>query len=256
MIKYFALGFLFLLTACKEPNVNSEKKEVQQKVLPSYVSKVIDAHGGLDAWNSMRSMSYTIDKKDGDEKQSINLKDRRERIERDQYNLGFDGKNYWTTADTSVNVNPVFYKNLIFYFYAMPFVAADDGIIYEEVPALEFEGVSYPGFKIGFESNVGVSPEDEYYIYYDAQTHQMKWLAYTVTYFSKEKSKKLGWRRYDDWTTVSGLKLPKTMARFESENNLPLKEKSRSIFKDILVSKTSFPDELFEKIEGARVVNE
>ena len=53
----------------------------------------------------------------------------------------------------------------MFYFYAMPFILADDGIIYEDVAALKFEGKSYPGIKISYESGVGESPEDEYILY-------------------------------------------------------------------------------------------
>ena len=47
---------------------------------------------------------------------------------------------------------PKFYYNLMFYFYAMPFILADDGIVYEDVKPLDIEGKSYPGIKISYES--------------------------------------------------------------------------------------------------------
>ena len=36
----------------------------------------------------------------------------------------------------------------------------------------------------------------------------MAWLAYTVTYFSKEKSNKFNLIKYTDWDAVNGLQLP------------------------------------------------
>ena len=257
MYKYSILLCFCFLVACKEaPKVEAPKMDKTEKALPSYVSAVMDAHGGLDRWNKMTSMSYVMEKSSGDEKQSIDLRDRRELVQTDDYQLGYDGVTYWTTADTSVKVNPVFYKNLIFYFYAMPFVAADDGIVYEEVAPLEFDGVSYPGFKIGFNAGVGVSPEDEYFIHYNPETKQMEWLGYTVTYFSKEKSTKISWRRYDDWVTINELKLPKSMARMVSEENLPIEEKSRVNFKSLKVSQNPFPEKYFAVPAGARLVSE
>lgn len=256
MNKYLILLICFSFFACNNNQVSKEQAVKAPREYPDYVEKVMKAHGGLDLWNSMNSLSYEMVLKDGVEKQSIDLSDRRELVEKPTFKMGYDGKDYWATADTSEKANPIFYKNLIFYFYAMPFVVADDGVIYEEIPALEFEGISYPGFKISYESNVGISPEDEYFIHYNPETYQMEWLGYTVTYFSQEKSKKISWRRYNDWTDVSGLKLPNSMLRMVGEDNLPLKEKSKVEFKNIKVLKDDFADGYFAMPTNARVVKE
>lgn len=247
------------LIACKDGQESSKpstKTDEVAKEYPNFVTKVMDAHGGLDLWNSMNSMSYEMVLTEGVEKQSIDLSDRRELVLHPDYQMGYDGKNYWTTADTSVKRSPVFYKNLIFYFYAMPFVAGDDGIIYEEVPALEFDGQKYPGFKISYESNIGVSPEDEYFIHYNPETYQMEWLGYTVTYFSQKKSKKISWRKYDEWKSISGLKLPNSMVRMRSEDNLPVEVKSRVEFRNISVSADKLTDDFCKMPEGGRVVKQ
>ncbi len=245
---------LLLFLSCNSNTSTVSKEQIKTKDLPSYVSKVLDAHGGLDKWNSMKSLTYVMETGEGDETQAIDLMDRRELIEKPDYKMGFDGTNYWTTADTSVKRSPVFYTNLIFYFYAMPFVIADDGINYNEVPALEFDGKTYPGFRVSYEPNVGVSPEDEYFIHYDPETYQMEWLGYTVTYFDQKKSTRISWRKYDDWLNDSGLKLPKSMARMDSKENLPIAEKSRVNFKGLMLSKDAFNDAFFEMAPNARVV--
>ena len=230
-----------------------EKEKIN---IPEELRSVMDAHGGLSTWKSMRSMSYEMGADEDVEKQYIDLWDRRELIETTDYSMGYDGKNFWTEADTSVKQNPIFYKNLMFYFYAMPFVLADDGIVYDKADNLMFDGVAYPGFKISYENEVGVSPEDEYFIHYDAKTHEMAWLGYTVTYYSKEKSSKIKWIRYDDWKEWSGLKLPASMMWYKNENNKPFEERSRRVFNKVKVSTQPFLDSKFEQTEAARIVTE
>ena len=127
----------------------------------------------------------------------------------------------------------------MFYFYAMPFVLADPGIIYSKSDDLFFDNKSYPGYRISYNADIGVSPEDEYFIHYDSESYQMEWLGYTVTYFSKEKSTKIKWIRYDDWKEINGLILPKSLAWYELEENRPLSEKKRRQFENIIVQKES-----------------
>ncbi len=259
IIMFLAISLSIL--ACKPSapaaKENTQKVEMATAVnLPSKLKKVMDAHGGMDAWNSMKSMSYEMGDDEDVEKQFVDLRDRRERIETADYNMGYDGANFWTDADTTVKQNPIFYKNLMFYFYAMPFVLADKGINYTEAPNLVYDGVEYPGFRISYDKGVGVSPEDEYFIHYDAKTNEMAWLGYTVTYFSQEKSTKIKWIRYDDWKSYNGLKLPASMMWYENEENKPLKERSRRAFKNVQVSKEAFADDKFKATPEARIVTE
>ncbi|MFK8056209.1 MAG: hypothetical protein AB8F78_08845, partial [Saprospiraceae bacterium] len=142
---------------------------------PADLDKVFDNHGTLDKWKSMKSMSYEIVKEGGNEKQQIDLHSRAERIDASTFSSGFDGERYWTVADTSYKGNAKFYTNLMFYFYAMPFVLADDGITYTKIDPIVFEGKSYPGYRISYGDGVGISPQDEYFIHYDAETFEMQW---------------------------------------------------------------------------------
>jgi len=257
----FAL-FLLALVGCKSENAtpdnaSTEKVHVKNEVkLPAKLQAVMDYHGGMKTWNAKRAMSYDMVNKGETEKQYIDLWDRRELVVNNDYNMGYDGKNYWTDADTSVKTNPIFYKNLIFYFYAMPFVLADEGIIYEEVPSLVFEGVEYPGFKISYEKGVGVSPEDEYFIHYNAETNEMAWLGYTVTYYSKEKSTRISWIRYDDWQDVEGVKLPASMMWYKTQDNKPFEERSRRSFEKVVLKTMPFSDERFAPTPESRTVTE
>jgi len=244
--------FYLSLFSCK-PTTENNTSTVKPK-FPSNVEKVFDAHGGYDTWKEMKAMIYTIKNDKGDEKQFIDLEDRREKIEGKDYTMGYDGTQYWVDADTSLKKNPVFYTNLMMYFYAMPFVVSDPGIQYTDVAPFQHDGKSYPGFKVSYDAGVGISPEDEYYIYYNSETFQMEWLAYTVTYFSKEKSEKLGWIKYDDWMAIEGLTLPASLTWYKVEENKPIAERNRRYFDKIILSKNKMKDDTFTPTQNAKIV--
>ena len=86
----------------------------------------------------MKTLTFEIVKEGGNQKITTDLNDRRERIESGDVASGFDGKNYWLMADSTYKGNVKFSTNLMFYFYAMPFVLADDGIIYTKSDDLSF----------------------------------------------------------------------------------------------------------------------
>lgn len=131
----------------------------------------------------------------------------------------------------------------------MPFVLADDGIIYEQAKPLVFENKEYPGFKISYKANVGASPDDNYYMYYNPESYQMEWLAYSVTYFSKKPSDKTNLIRYNEWSKVGGFLLPKSITWYKKDkNNEPLTPaRAATVFSNRTVSKTALDEQMFHQ---------
>ena len=242
----FLCAFSVLVLACK----TEEKKEIQKEIskvdYPVGLGEVFKKHGGLEAWKKANTLSYKIH----EEEHTIDLHSRRTLVTGSNYTLGFDGKEVWLAQQdtTAFKKDPKFYYNLFFYFYAMPFVLADDGIIYEEVASFVHEGVTYPGLKIGYEPKVGMSPEDNYFIYYHPETYQMEWLGYTVTYFSKKSSAKVKMIRYNDWHDVNGFLLPKSITWYKKdENDGVLKASEKKVeFLAPLVSKATMAKNFFK----------
>jgi len=264
-LKLLILFVLVLALSCKE-NKNSntvedvdyrnEELDLTTSIYPDNISKVFDAHGGLDRWKQMQTLKFTMPKENGDEITITDLKKRKSLIEMPGHTLGYNGENVWldNKGDSKYQGKPGFYYNLMFYFYAMPFVLADDGIIYTDVEHLNFEGKTYPGIKISYESGVGESPEDEYIVYYDSDTNQMVWLGYTVTYFTKEKSKEFHFIKYSNWQEVNGLILPETLTWYGYENNKPT-EKQRDVkFSNVVLSEEKLDSGTFEKPESAEFI--
>ncbi len=259
-MKYLSLLIFIsiLFCTCDQSKIKAIPEAPQrvkkEKNFPQDLTKVFTNHGTLDKWNSMKTLSYEIVKKEGNEKQTIDLHSRAEKIEASNFISGFDGKEYWVEADTSYDGNAKFYTNLMFYFYAMPFVLADDGIVYTKVDPLDFEEKSYPGFRISYNAGVGVSPEDEYFIYYDPMTFEMAWLGYTVTYFSGEKSKKISYIRYDDWKQFNGIKLPNSLTWYKVEEGKIMEPRNTREFINVTLSDTALPSTTFSKTPNAKVV--
>jgi hypothetical protein len=205
------LLFTVLFISCKE----EEKKEKKNNKYPGAIAKTFEVHGGLDAWKKAKTLSFNI----GKEAHTVDLQSRKTIIKAPEYSYGFDGKEIWVSDTTAFKKDPKFYYNLYFYFYAMPFVLADDGIVYSEANPIEYKGVKYPGIKISFKENVGTSPDDNYFMYYHPKTLKMEWLKYSVTYFSKKASKKFNLIKYNKWVNVNGFQLPEELIWYKQDEN-------------------------------------
>lgn len=249
------LALAILFSACKN-NTETKPLEVVKDVIektkarsyPENISKILKAHGTIEKWNTIESLEFTMKKENGDEKTTTALKSRKSLIETKDYTIGYNGKAPWLkeNGDYKYKGNPAFYYNLMFYFYAMPFVLADDGITYTNVEPLKADGKEYPGIKISYGKGVGESPEDEYILYYYKEDYKMAWLGYTVTFSTKEKSNDWHFIKYADWTDVNGLILPLHLQWFKSEGFKIGEKRNSLLFADAVVSTTKPDDAFFE----------
>lgn len=240
----------------KEPN-----KLAPSAVYPEQVSAVFEAHGGIQKWKEQQALSYEVGSdEEGWEKQRIDLSNRKEVNEAADHIVGYDGKQVWVQEKNGVKYEgrAIFSYNLMFYFYAMPFVVGDDRIRYTPVEPITLEGKTYDGFKIAYDDGVGFSSKDEYIIYYHPETKRMEWLAYTVTYFSKEKSQKFNIVHYKDWTEVNGLTLPAELVyyKFDKETATIGDKRGEASFKNVELSTKAFDQSMFEMPEGAKAISE
>ncbi|SDR95466.1 DUF6503 family protein [Gramella sp. MAR_2010_147] len=259
------IAALAFATACKndtkeagqEQSTSSSKDERSESTLnyPDELQKVFAAHGGLAQWNKMHTLEYSIPKSDENvEYQTIDLKDRYTFIENEDLFMGYDGEDVWIKEGaTEYKGNAGFYHNLMFYFYAMPFVLADEGLNYEKTETLNYKETLYPGIKISFNDGVGASPEDEYYLYYDSQTKKMAWLGYTVTYQTGQSSDKVNLIKYAEWQETNGLLLPKTIAWYNYEAGSIGDKRNEVSFNKVSITEDKMDTEAFRMPEGARV---
>lgn len=260
----FPIAFIAFI-ACKQTASHSDDgvEEVTTEAIsetksnhPETLQKIFEAHGGWDTWIQQHSLKFSMEGRGGTETYTISLKDRRSLITTENWKIGFDGKDVWLQQNdsTSYKGNARFYHNLMFYFYAMPFVLGDEGIQYEMVPETELMGVSYDGIKISYDDGVGDSPKDEYILYYHPETYQMSWLAYTVTYGKTEKSDRFSYIKYAQWETFNNLILPTQLVWHEVEDGKPLKPSGERVFSEISITEDRTSITTFAKPERSEVV--
>ena len=268
-MKKALLGLLaiLILVACKNDTeketdvvihdeVKVSKIENKTANFPKTLVNVLEAHGGWEQWNHMNNLCFELDGKNGTETHTTDLKNRKAKIEHKDWSIGYDGNQVWLleNEEDTYSGNARFYHNLMFYFYAMPFILSDDGIVYSEMEPTELDGKLYNGIKVSYKNGVGDSPEDEYKLFFHPDTHKMEWLGYTVTFGKDEKSDKWSYIKYDDWQEVNGLQLPRKLTWYNVENGKPTDERNDLLFSKVTVSPQKLDASVFAKPEGAVVV--
>ncbi|MDC7993932.1 DUF6503 family protein [Altibacter sp. HG106] len=226
------------------------------EALPALMQEVLEAHGGRANWNAMQNLCFEFRGRSGVEIHTVSLPNRLTKIEHEHWSMGYDGNSVWLleNKEDAYPGNAHFYYNLMFYFYAMPYVLADPGIVYETLPQETLAGTTYDVTKISYKAGTGVSPEDEYKLYTHPEDHTMQWLGYTVTYRSGEQSSDWHYIKYDRWKAVNGLLLPEKLTWYEVENNQPTSERNDLVFKNISITQTPLEASVFKKPEGAEIV--
>lgn len=268
MKKLIVLGFAAVVfLACKDTAKEETSKtsdagmtemaeeKMTVKTYPDHMAAIFKAHGGIDNWNKMNSLQFKFEGRGGTEMNTVSLKDRRSLIETEGWAIGNDGTNVWLqNKEGEYGGNARFYHNLYFYFYAMPFIVGDDGITYTEVEATELPNGTFPGVKISYDSGIGDSPDDEYVIYYNPDTHTMEWLAYTVTFGKNEKNQNFNFIKYDEWNEVSGLTLPRKLVWYAVEDGKPTLERSPMEIETLSITENVMADATYTMPEGAEVI--
>jgi hypothetical protein len=242
--------FAFLaatLSQCKKAATETEAK-VQTQHSES-IEKVFDAHGGYNTWAEMQGLEFTLA---NGERHQIELKSRKVLVEGEKRTIGFDGTDVWVVPDSLTN-GARFYHNLYFYFYAMPFVLGDPGITYEDVDSRELFGMNLRGIKVSYGDGVGDSPKDNYILYYDNESKQMRALMYTVTFRSQEASEKFNLIKYDEWQEVEGILLPKKLQWYNYKNDSVGEMRNEVLFSEVMLSKTKPDEKIFLKPESAGI---
>lgn len=265
-MKKSALTFVLLLAfiACKETKEEKNPSDAQAEIpediekprYPDELTKVFDAHGGLELWEQMRTLEFSIEKPDGLEITTTDLKERYALVEMPDHTIGFDGGSVWMKSKQGkvYDGSPEHYYNLMFYFFTMPFVLTDNGTNYSDVQALTIEGKTYPGIQVTYDSGFDESPNDKYVLYYDADTHQMTWLGYTATFGNHENSNDWNFINYGQWQEVEGLLLPKIITWHNVQGMKPTTVRDSVTFSHISLSQDKMDLRMYMMPDGAEEI--
>ena len=203
-----------LIIAAATWSCSSQKSESPEQILaqeprwPAILDEAFAAHGGIEKWQSFETLEYDVPKEDGPEHHVIDLKNRKVLISSNEFKIGYDGNEVWVTPDSAAfGGNARFYHNLYFYFFSLPYLAADPGINYDDQGTVAVNGTEYQKVLMTFEANTGDAPEDKYVLYFNDK-NILEIINYSVTYYDKSRADRFNAIRYEDWKPVNGLLLP------------------------------------------------
>ena len=216
----------------------------------------LDAHGGLETWQSFQTLSYDLNSGDNSERHTIDLYSRKTRQEHASYTVGYDGNDVWVAPNLDAySGNPRFYNGLHFYFFALPFVLADPGVNATPMGQQELSGATYDVISFTFNDGVGDSPKDEYIGYFDASSHRLHLLLYTATFMSQTKSTRYNARVYEDWQEIQGLWVPQNIVSYQWDADQMQLGNQRGVtsYENVSFSREAAEPGVFQKPETAEV---
>lgn len=246
------LIFLMSCSGAKQDEKVAEEPKVDHTAhhIPA-ITQVFDAHGGFENWAKLKTLSY----QSGGSKTLVDLQNRYTRIESENQTVGFDGERVWVYPPSENADKQRMRYNLMFYFYAFPFVVGDPGVNYEVLEPLDLAGKTYNAVKVSYNSGVGDSPNDSYIICSDPETDQMQWLMYTAT-FGGESKDRFNLIKYEGWQNFNGVILPTSLQWYGYADGLVGEPRGEATtFENIEVAEAYPAMSNFEMPEGASVAN-
>lgn len=248
-----SLAFIIFLFACDNQEQPSEAQGVSQNDATSHhipeITNVFEAHGGYDSWSDLKTLSYEM----GGSTTLVDLQNRYTRIEGEEQTVGFDGENVWVHPASEDADRQRMRYNLMFYFYAFPFVVGDPGVNYEALEPIELQGQVYNAIKVSYDAGVGDAPNDSYIVLANPETDQMEWLLYTAT-FGGAPEDDYSLIKYTGWQDFSGVKLPTELQWYQYEDGVLGEPRGDArIFENITVSTEPPAMDNFAMPEGAAI---
>lgn len=243
-----ALFFVAIIISCESPK--TETSAVSLKEISPEFKKVLDAHGDWSQWLNAEAFSYAMVHETNltQESHFINLRNREVRISSEFFEMGFDGEQTWISPNREAysGKSIKFYHNLYFYFFSIPFVLTDPGVTVEKVEDKLINGKTYPTFLAKFDSNIGDSPEDQYFLLINPETNQLEYLLYTVTYFGNT-SPSFNALKYEDYRDYNGILFPRILTGYVYDNDSTKAMRYNLSFGDVLLMPEPLDNSIFEK---------
>ncbi|MFN2476407.1 MAG: DUF6503 family protein [Chthoniobacterales bacterium] len=193
------------------------------------LDRAFEAHGGTAKWKSFGSVQFdqtwTSAKGVKKDHQLFDLHSRDGLITSDAYTLGATKGEVWIkpALDALGGTPPRFYMWTPFYFFGMPFVFADPGVVQESLGKKSFQGQEYDAVKVTFKKGTGDSSDDFYVAYADPQSGQLKLVSYVVTFAALRKDKPIDQLQphalvFEEWQNAGGLRVPKRASFYNWKN--------------------------------------
>jgi len=213
------------------------------------IDEMLEAHGGIDLFRSKRQMIYTMHgfplspSMAKQNRSTVDLATRSNRIDGDGFTVGFDGMNAWSTpGPDAVGLPPRFVTLGSLYFIAMPFVFADEGAVHRDLGRQTFRGRTYDVVQVGYRPGIGHSSEDDYTVFIDPATRRLALIHHSVT--ENPDVDRVTWT-FDAWQRIDGLLVPSKMTFYPGWNRDEPGDGASFSIDDVILSATPPAPELY-----------
>ena len=203
MIKYVISLTLVLLTLVTF--------NVSYSSIEGPLDKTIRAHGGLKNWREQNALTYNMigfpltPQVAKPNKSTVDLKNRYNRIESEEFVVGFNGEEAWSVPGIeAVGLKPRFFSLGSSYFVQMPFVFADPGVVLTDAGTAEFQGKAYRLIKASYKKGTGHTSKDDFHLLIDPQSNRLALINHSVTEIGVDR---VTWV-FNEWQDVNGLLIP------------------------------------------------
>lgn len=188
----------------------------------SLLDNTFEAHGGLENWQHQNAVTYTMigfplsPQVAKPNKSTVDLKNRYNRIESEEFTVGFNGESAWCVpGPEAVGLKPRFFSLGSFYFVAMPFVFADPGVILTDADTATFKGKTYKFIKVGYKSGTGHTSKDDYHLLIHPESNKLALINHAVTELPDVE--RVTWV-FNEWQNVNGLLVPSKLTFYPGWN--------------------------------------
>jgi Family of unknown function (DUF6503) len=190
------------------------------------LTAALQAHGGLETWQSYARLDYATEdfplgaNAPFNFTQTTDLWSRRHITQGEGFTSGLNENEAWASPNVqALGLPPAFFERGNFYFAAMPFVFADPGVIAKDLGSKTFQDRQYDLVAITYPKGIGDTPEDDYILYIDAQTHRLKMIDFipTSAEVNGDTPKDQLPRKalvFDNWQQANGLLVPSKLTFF------------------------------------------
>lgn len=197
------------------------------------VGAMIEAHGGMEAWKSAPTVSFTDTWYPGTSDEGETSRFVVEQGSRRAYmdvvdtdrSMAWDGEKAWSVNWAS-RMPPRFLALLNYYFLNLPWLTQDPGVILgaPEPANLWDDPTEYVTVRMTFAPGTGDTPDDYYLLYIDPESHRLHACEYIVTYAALLPP---GMEHtpphilvYDTFETVNGLLVPTAFTIYEEDHSV------------------------------------
>lgn len=196
--------------------------------VPAPVQKMIEAHGGLEAWRSAPTVSFTDEWSGGRATRvTVEQTSRRAYLEvpGTEARIAWDGEKAWS-ENWTMSAPPRFLVGLNYYFLNLPWLTMDPGVQLadEGRVSLGDDPTAYHAVRMTFASGVGDTPDDYYLLYIDPQTWRLHGCEYIVTYRAVLPEGVDATPPHDllfeEFETVDGLVVPTRFTIYEKDGSV------------------------------------